>query len=102
MVSGMTGVLLVFVLGIIYTFATQTARKYMFNAFWLTHKLFYVVYILILAPRQLPTSPGPCVSLLLPGARHLVYNRQDCVPEPEATGDGRVSCGLPTVTYVYR
>ena len=47
-VSGMTGVLLVFFLGIMYTFATQTARTYIFNAFWVTHKLFYVVYILIL------------------------------------------------------
>ena len=44
----MTGVLEVIVLAIIYVFATQTSRTHIFNAFWITHKLSYVLYILIL------------------------------------------------------
>ncbi len=44
----MTGVLLTLVVCIIYVFATQTARKYIFSAFWISHKFFYALYILIL------------------------------------------------------
>lgn len=44
--TGFTGVLLVLIICIIYVFATQTARRYIFNSFWLTHKLFIVMYIL--------------------------------------------------------
>ncbi|XP_012943057.2 dual oxidase [Aplysia californica] len=44
--TGFTGVLLVLVLCIIYVFATQTARRHIFNLFWLTHKLFIILYVL--------------------------------------------------------
>lgn len=44
--TGFTGVLLVLVLCIMYVFATQTARRHIFNLFWLTHKLFIVLYVL--------------------------------------------------------
>ena len=40
--------LLVIVLAIIYVFATQTSRTHIFSAFWITHKLSYVFYILVL------------------------------------------------------
>lgn len=43
---GFTGVLLVLVLCILYVFATQTARRHIFSLFWLTHKLFIVLYVL--------------------------------------------------------
>ncbi|XP_067686198.1 dual oxidase 2-like [Haliotis asinina] len=46
--TGFTGVLLVVVLCIIYVFATQTARRHIFNLFWLTHKLFIVMYVLVI------------------------------------------------------
>ncbi|XP_069121720.1 dual oxidase-like [Argopecten irradians] len=44
--TGFTGVLLVVIICIIYVFATQTARKLIFNGFWLTHKLIALLYIL--------------------------------------------------------
>ncbi|KAL5010355.1 hypothetical protein ScPMuIL_012660 [Solemya velum] len=44
--TGLTGVLLVVVLCIMYVFSTQTARRYIFNMFWLTHKLIVPMYIL--------------------------------------------------------
>ena len=44
----MTGILEVIVLAIIYVFATQTSRTHIFNAFWITHKLCYLLYVLIL------------------------------------------------------
>lgn len=44
--SGFTGVLLVLILCILYVFATQTARRYIFDWFWLTHKLFILLYVL--------------------------------------------------------
>jgi hypothetical protein len=31
-----------------YIFATATARTHIFNAFWMTHQLFYVLYVLTL------------------------------------------------------
>lgn len=44
--TGFTGVLLVVCICIIYVYATQTARRLIFNGFWLTHKLIVVMYIL--------------------------------------------------------
>ncbi|XP_061175902.1 dual oxidase-like [Saccostrea echinata] len=44
--TGFTGVLLVICICIIYVYATQTARRLIFNGFWLTHKLIVVMYIL--------------------------------------------------------
>lgn len=44
--AGFTGVLLVVCICIIYVYATQTARRLIFNGFWLTHKLIVVMYIL--------------------------------------------------------
>jgi dual oxidase len=29
-----------------YTFATAVSRRYIFNAFWISHQLFYVLYLL--------------------------------------------------------
>lgn len=46
-VVGITGVLLVLTLMIMYIFASQTARRYMHNTFWIVHKLFIVLYILM-------------------------------------------------------
>ncbi|CAG5124174.1 unnamed protein product [Candidula unifasciata] len=45
---GFTGVLLVLILCILYVFATQTARRHIFSMFWMTHKLFIVLYILVI------------------------------------------------------
>ncbi|GAB1608543.1 dual oxidase isoform X1 [Argonauta hians] len=47
-ITGFTGVLLVILICIIYLFATQQSRRYIFNAFWLTHKLIIPLYILII------------------------------------------------------
>lgn len=44
--TGMTGVLLTILIIIIYIFATQMSRRYIFKAFWLTHKLIIPLYIL--------------------------------------------------------
>ena len=46
--AGLTGVLLVCVLTVIYVFATQTARRHIFSLFWATHKLFIALYVLTL------------------------------------------------------
>ncbi|XP_059143765.1 dual oxidase 1-like [Physella acuta] len=43
---GFTGVLLVLVLCVLYTFATQIARRHIFTLFWMTHKLFIALYVL--------------------------------------------------------
>ncbi|KAL4228920.1 NAD(P)H oxidase [Mactra antiquata] len=44
--TGFTGILLVLVICIVYVFATQTARRLVFNAFWLSHKLIAILYVL--------------------------------------------------------
>ncbi|CAE1319995.1 DUOX [Acanthosepion pharaonis] len=44
--TGMTGVLLTILIIVIYIFATQMSRRYIFKAFWLTHKLIIPLYIL--------------------------------------------------------
>lgn len=48
MISGLTGVLLVLVLMLMYIFASQRARQYMHNTFWMFHKLFIVLYGLLI------------------------------------------------------
>lgn len=40
--------LLVLVLMLMYIFASQTARQYMHNTFWMFHKLFVVLYTLLI------------------------------------------------------
>ncbi|XP_078589015.1 dual oxidase 2-like [Branchiostoma floridae x Branchiostoma japonicum] len=44
--TGMTGVLLVLLLAVMYVFSTQYARRYVFKAFWFTHNLYPILYIL--------------------------------------------------------
>lgn len=50
---GMTGVLLLLVLAIMYVFASHHFRRHSFRGFWLTHHLYSVLYALVSAfPRQ--------------------------------------------------
>ncbi|XP_064595545.1 dual oxidase 2-like [Liolophura sinensis] len=44
-ITGMTGVLLTIQIIVIYTFATQYARRNLFLAFWTTHSTYIVLYI---------------------------------------------------------
>ncbi|XP_071039639.1 dual oxidase 2 [Parasteatoda tepidariorum] len=46
-VTGITGVFLVLVLSLMYVFAIQFARRHVFNAFWKTHNLYPILYILM-------------------------------------------------------
>ncbi|KAJ6664098.1 hypothetical protein lerEdw1_008313 [Lerista edwardsae] len=47
-VPGMTGVLLLVVLAIMYVFATHYFRRISFRGFWITHHLYVVLYILVI------------------------------------------------------
>ncbi|CAH1775162.1 unnamed protein product [Owenia fusiformis] len=47
-VTGMTGILLTLLCSVVYIFAHNIAREYIFNAFWLTHRLVLVIYVLII------------------------------------------------------
>uniref|UniRef100_A0ABM5EXE9 NAD(P)H oxidase (H2O2-forming) n=1 Tax=Pogona vitticeps TaxID=103695 RepID=A0ABM5EXE9_9SAUR len=47
-VPGMTGVLLLVVLAIMYVFATHHFRRISFQGFWITHHLYVILYILII------------------------------------------------------
>ncbi|KAM4829010.1 dual oxidase 2 [Thomomys bottae] len=47
-VPGMTGVLLLLVLAIMYVFASHHFRRCSFRGFWLTHHLYVVLYILLI------------------------------------------------------
>ncbi|XP_015678755.1 dual oxidase 2 [Protobothrops mucrosquamatus] len=46
-VPGMTGVLLLVILAIMYVFATHYFRRISFQGFWITHHLYVVLYILV-------------------------------------------------------
>ncbi|CAK9295218.1 unnamed protein product [Gordionus sp. m RMFG-2023] len=45
-ITGLSGILLIMVLTIIYVFALPFARRYLFNMFWKTHNLYVVFYLL--------------------------------------------------------
>uniref|UniRef100_UPI00398F410F dual oxidase 2 n=1 Tax=Pristiophorus japonicus TaxID=55135 RepID=UPI00398F410F len=47
-IPGMTGVLLLVVMAILYVFASRQFRRMSFRAFWVTHHLYVILYILIL------------------------------------------------------
>ncbi|XP_052037430.1 dual oxidase 2 isoform X2 [Apodemus sylvaticus] len=47
-VPGMTGVLLLLVLAIMYVFASHHFRRHSFRGFWLTHHLYIVLYALLI------------------------------------------------------
>uniref|UniRef100_A0A8I3QSW1 NAD(P)H oxidase (H2O2-forming) n=1 Tax=Canis lupus familiaris TaxID=9615 RepID=A0A8I3QSW1_CANLF len=47
-VPGMTGVLLLLVLAIMYVFASHHFRRRSFRGFWLTHHLYIVLYVLLI------------------------------------------------------
>ncbi|XP_014669657.1 PREDICTED: dual oxidase-like isoform X2 [Priapulus caudatus] len=47
-VPGITGVLLYIIMCIMYTYASRTARRHLFNSFWVTHHLYIVLYALII------------------------------------------------------
>ncbi|XP_072594510.1 dual oxidase 2 [Vulpes vulpes] len=47
-VPGMTGVLLLLVLAVMYVFASHHFRRRSFRGFWLTHHLYIVLYVLLI------------------------------------------------------
>ncbi|XP_023217441.1 dual oxidase 2-like [Centruroides sculpturatus] len=69
-ITGLTGVFLVMVVAVMYVFAIQYSRRHVFDAFWLTHNLYPVLYILMVLHGlgRLVQDPifyyfflGPCV-----------------------------------------
>nr|XP_002717948.2 dual oxidase 1 [Oryctolagus cuniculus] len=47
-VPGLTGVLLLLVLAIMYVFASRHFRRRSFRGFWLTHHLYFLLYVLLI------------------------------------------------------
>ncbi|NXO94061.1 DUOX2 oxidase, partial [Certhia brachydactyla] len=47
-VPGMTGVLLLVVLAVMYVFATHHFRRVSFQGFWITHHLYVLLYVLVI------------------------------------------------------
>ncbi|XP_067938007.1 dual oxidase 2-like [Watersipora subatra] len=47
-ITGVTGVVLTLIIIVMYVFAQQYARRNVFRAFWLTHQMFYLVFILMI------------------------------------------------------
>lgn len=45
--TGLTGVILLLVLAIMYVFASRHFRRRSFRGFWLTHHLYILLYILV-------------------------------------------------------
>lgn len=51
LLPGLTGILLLFTLALMYVFASRYFRRISFRAFWLTHCLYVLVYTLV-SPRS--------------------------------------------------
>ncbi|KAJ7410998.1 Dual oxidase 2 [Willisornis vidua] len=47
-IPGMTGILLLVVLAVMYVFATHHFRRVSFQGFWITHHLYVLLYVLVL------------------------------------------------------
>uniref|UniRef100_A0A8D0BPC5 NAD(P)H oxidase (H2O2-forming) n=1 Tax=Salvator merianae TaxID=96440 RepID=A0A8D0BPC5_SALMN len=47
-IPGMTGVLLLAILAIMYVFATHHFRRISFQGFWITHHLYIILYVLVI------------------------------------------------------
>lgn len=55
--SGLTGILLLFTLAFMYVFASRYFRRISFRGFWLTHCLYVVVYALVSTSFRRARSP---------------------------------------------
>ncbi|XP_030587776.1 dual oxidase 1 [Archocentrus centrarchus] len=73
-VPGMTGVLLLFVFAFMYVFASHYFRRISFRAFWITHYLYVIVYILtvIHGSFALLQEPRFYIYLIPPGLLFLL------------------------------
>lgn len=47
-ITGFTGILLVLTMVLMYVFAVQYSRRHVFNAFWKTHNLYPILYLLMI------------------------------------------------------
>ena len=45
--AGLTGIILLCVVVVMYVFATQYSRRHVFVSFWRTHQLYVVLYLLM-------------------------------------------------------
>nr|XP_039267420.1 dual oxidase 1-like isoform X1 [Styela clava] len=66
-ITGFTGILLVAVLSVIYVFAMQYSRRYCFRAFWMTHHLFVVLFILMILHGSVGLIQSPLFHFYLVG-----------------------------------
>ncbi|XP_078488222.1 dual oxidase 2 isoform X1 [Ciona intestinalis] len=58
-ITGLTGLLLLLTISIIYVFAMQYSRRFCFRAFWITHHLYTVLYILTILHGSLGIVQAP-------------------------------------------
>ncbi|XP_041371604.1 dual oxidase 2-like [Gigantopelta aegis] len=46
-ITGITGIILTVIIIVMYVFATEYARRHVFNAFWFTHNFYIVLYLFL-------------------------------------------------------
>ncbi|XP_061825723.2 dual oxidase 1 [Nerophis lumbriciformis] len=64
-VPGITGILLLFTLSVMYVFASRYFRRISFRGFWITHYLYIAVYILIVIHGSFGLLQEPCFYIFL-------------------------------------
>ncbi|CAK8698108.1 unnamed protein product [Clavelina lepadiformis] len=73
-IPGVTGILLLLTLSIIYIFAKQFSRRYCFRAFWITHHLYSLLYVLIIFHGSMGVVQSPAFHfyLVVPAAMFTI------------------------------
>uniref|UniRef100_A0A2C9JBM6 NAD(P)H oxidase (H(2)O(2)-forming) n=1 Tax=Biomphalaria glabrata TaxID=6526 RepID=A0A2C9JBM6_BIOGL len=92
-ITGLAGVLVTVFIFVIYVFATRFSRKHVFKSFWLTHSLYWLVYILtflhgvgrlVQAPLFAWYLIGPLILFVLDRLQSISRNRVE-IAVKEAT-----------------
>ncbi|KAK0057646.1 dual oxidase 2, partial [Biomphalaria pfeifferi] len=92
-ITGLAGVLVTVLIFLMYVFATQFSRKHVFKSFWLTHSLYWLVYILtflhgvgrlVQAPLFAWYLIGPLILFVLDRLQSISRNRVE-IAVKEAT-----------------
>ncbi|XP_009074436.1 PREDICTED: dual oxidase 2-like [Acanthisitta chloris] len=80
-IPGMTGVLLLVILAVMYVFATHHFRRVSFKGFWITHHLYVLLYVLVIIHGSYALIQQPrfyvyfIIPLLPSGVTHLQFQR---------------------------
>ncbi|KFP81520.1 Dual oxidase 2 [Acanthisitta chloris] len=106
-IPGMTGVLLLVILAVMYVFATHHFRRVSFKGFWITHHLYVLLYVLVIihGSYALIQQPRFYVYFIIPGSSQDHQGLQPCrnlhpsMPPPQQNPHSCLPAGVTHLQF---